>query len=798
MLLNPTGQLKRRDAALGALVFVFLVTVYSLTYSGILTSGDEALYVSTAISRGAWGISDSAAAYGGYGLTYSVEPAQSFVGAVLYRLAQAAQVGTVHALFLTNVFATALTGVLVYGLIRHQGYSYRTATLGALVFGLGTMAWPISKTYFRDPPAVMVGVAAVWSFEAVFMRRSWAAQIGQWGLTILAMACAVLFKNTAAALLLAILVATLARAAFPAVDGERRAALIGTAGLGFLGSITLLVPTTGILARFSFQNYLNTLLLGGHANLASVRDYLLPLAAMVMSPGKGLFVEAPALLLALAALPRQLKRGWRQLVVPWLTLLGLIAMTARYQGLQWYGGTGWGVRYLLPAVPLLVVAAAPILESLLTTSARCAKAAIYGLILLSFLFQLGSVSALPEDYYGWLNLISPSAAWTFAIWNPLYAEVTGFWRMILQGRPWDFAWVRLFGVNPVPVVVVVASLVILLALGLAVMQSLLANPPGKRLMWGIGVLAIATVTVFPYEMLRAYYPDPYFHENWADFRMAADYVAQNVRPGDAIAIRDIGHPLWFYFLNYAYTPVPWYSLTSLAIDDSQIAGIQADLAPVRGLDPSTVELFSHILPARYSRVWVLNDYNAGGGNLKLNEWWLSQIAAPVKTEVVYGGGGAIGLSLFAFTPATGANWQPAGYQFDDGVRLSQFALLPFAGKTAYHAGDVVPVRLTWDVTQRPKADYTVTIQLLDTAGGLQAQQDGLAGFGFRPTSGWLPGQSIADNHGLLLPADLPAGDYQLAVGLYDLRTGIRLPVTGPGGPSDDDLAHLAEIQIQAR
>jgi hypothetical protein len=39
---------------------------------------------------------------------------------------------------------------------------------------------------------------------------------------------------------------------------------------------------------------------------------------------------------------------------------------------------------------------------------------------------------------------------------------------------------------------------------------------------------------------------------------------------------------------------------------------------------------------------------------------------------------------------------------------------------------------------------------------------------------------VDDRHSVALPPDLAAGDYRLAVGLYDPLTGERLPLAGGG------------------
>ena len=46
------------------------------------------------------------------------------------------------------------------------------------------------------------------------------------------------------------------------------------------------------------------------------------------------------------------------------------------------------------------------------------------------------------------------------------------------------------------------------------------------------------------------------------------------------------------------------------------------------------------------------------------------------------------------------------------------------------------------------------------------------------TSAWEPGQQIAVPLPMALPGDLPAGAYQVTLGLYNLQNGQRLPFTG--------------------
>jgi hypothetical protein len=94
--------------------------------------------------------------------------------------------------------------------------------------------------------------------------------------------------------------------------------------------------------------------------------------------------------------------------------------------------------------------------------------------------------------------------------------------------------------------------------------------------------------------------------------------------------------------------------------------------------------------------------------------------------------------------------------------------------------DSLVLTLHWRCLVPPVADYTVFVHLLDEEGQTSVQADGQPQGGAYPTSVWDAGEVVADAHRLALPPDLPAGDYRLRLGLYQLETGVRLPMDGGG------------------
>jgi len=112
-------------------------------------------------------------------------------------------------------------------------------------------------------------------------------------------------------------------------------------------------------------------------------------------------------------------------------------------------------------------------------------------------------------------------------------------------------------------------------------------------------------------------------------------------------------------------------------------------------------------------------------------------------------------------------------------------------------GDGVPLVLYWQAEEPVTDDLSVFVHLLDPAGELAWQDDGAPAHGARPTWGWAAGETVADPHTILLPTDLCEGGYALAVGLYDWRTGERLPAVGVDGARlADDRVEVAVLAVR--
>jgi len=781
-------ELQWPDIALAACLFALLVAVYTFTYQGTIRSGDETLFIAGAQSLSRLGKFHIGAVFGDRGDgPYEIEPGQAVIGAVLDAAARLAGVGSAHTLFLLNVYATALTAVGVYGLTRQQGFLPGVALGAALLYGMGTLAWPHATYYFRDPLAAMWGIFGVWSYEALFTRKTLRGQLLQWALTLSLLALAVATKQTTAFVAVAVLLVTAVRAVVTA--GERRAALAGLGPIALAGALSLLLPAEGALGRLSAWRYLG--LAAGLVGQPLSAYFGEAASGLLFSPGKGLFIESPALLLAFVAVPLTARVNWPRLLLPWLALILLVVVTPLYRDYIWWGGLGWGVRHILPIAPLLAAACAPTLQAVWETRSIWPRGLVGALLVLSGMIQIGAVTGSLSAYYARLGTLGvPGAAWTMAIWDFRYSEMLGYWQTLLAGERWAWAWVRLLEVRASWLIAAfIAVLIAASVVALALLGRLLRRPSTRPQVAAL-LLALALVSVVPYVWLRLLSPDPDYVAWRADFRQAVELVSREAQPGDVVLVRGYLFPIWKYALNYATWRVPWYAFSPQLPAAEGSAAIREAQAPERALAADTralleERLLSVLRGAKAARrLWLINDQGAPAGDLRFEEWWLAQRAAPLQSV-----GDLTRVTVFDLAASRSLELSPAQFQFGPALTLSAWGVSSDAA-VGFRPGGSLAVALRWQTTMRLESNHNVGVYVLDSNGVLVAQHDSQPVSGFQPFTTWPPGAQVVDWHGLLLPAALPEGEYQLAVAVYDPQTLARLPVNGPQGPAPDGLAYL--------
>ncbi len=831
---SSAPRVRSSSRPLAVAVFFLVLAVYVVTYVGAFKSNDErALFSGTdsfvkrrefTVNQIYWDYTHVGMRTATGDMVPNYEPAQ-MVAAIPFYLWGRALGAAVQGVMFFSAVVMAAAAAMVYLCLLELGYGARSSVLGALVFAFATLAWPYSRTFFREP---LTTLAYLLAFYGLLRHRPPAPRSLFWpALTGTALGLAITTKQISVAVVPSlILLAVLyewgrpGKRAVPAGDrtgrlGAALAAAIPLAIILLLGQLYSRTTLAGVevFAR-DIVDYTTNPQLSQSVPLRMWRAAL----GLTVSPYKGLFWYSPVLVLGLAgAVPLVKRRFWEGLAFLIVLAVHLIGYS-RYN--YWSGGVAWGSRYMLPVVPFLVLLAAPIWQWLTRDHAgdttgmeEDGKSAVrqslraqpvldvvlrvlaVGLLAVSVLVQVLGVS-VDLRTYELRFLLDEAKIWggigeaiEARYMNPAYSPVLGHLRLLFSGtQPLDFAWVQwreqgTWAFVPMGLVLSLA-LLSLASAGLA----LIWRRRERAAAVGI-VLTAATVTVCSL-LLTVYRQgdarfDPYgvdrflrpMGQRLEEVRCASSGLMGKAICRDALLVPDPN--LTDYFLSSLRAPLVWYGLEPRPVDQ---------------------ELLSRLI-GRYGRVWLARDRSAEADDAEDRRGWERYLAEHVYKldEQQYGGWARLLRFSAAGRPVeTSAPGQALGVLVLERVTLGleKGAAAPEPpgeplddNLVRARTGDTLQIGLRWRATETPDANYTVFVHLLDASGQVRAQRDRWPGDGLYPTAGLSAGQVITDN--LALPLEMPAGRYRLVAGLYrsDLEGFPRL--TGPGG----DFVALSEVEV---
>jgi hypothetical protein len=129
--------------------------------------------------------------------------------------------------------------------------------------------------------------------------------------------------------------------------------------------------------------------------------------------------------------------------------------------------------------------------------------------------------------------------------------------------------------------------------------------------------------------------------------------------------------------------------------------------------------------------------------------------------------------------------------FGDQITLIGYDL----SATAVEPGDELALTLYWQALRPLDIEYQVFVHVLGPDGQPVAQSDRLNPGDF-PTHRWSTEKYVIDPHRLQIPADLPAGNYPVSVGLWVQSEGWRLPLFDESGNQIGDNFPLFTLLVK--
>jgi hypothetical protein len=276
---------------------------------------------------------------------------------------------------LFNPIVIALTGWLLALFAARLNFSTRLSLVLGAAYALGSMALPYTRTYFGEPLIALTITLAAYGLYRVKADRVDRADVGRWLLISgTALALAVFVRERSAIMFPAFLIY-----AVPVIRRDWRRWLLWLLPLVIVGGLIGLMNWSryGSPLTFSFSVLQHT---------TFSTPLLLGLYGLLISPGKGLLLYTPIAWAGLMGLVTLWRRWRAEAVLFMLISVAEIGFFAVYE--FWTGGWNWGPRYILPVVPLLILAAGAWVQA---NPTRARRAIVGGLIAIGVVVNLPAV-----------------------------------------------------------------------------------------------------------------------------------------------------------------------------------------------------------------------------------------------------------------------------------------------------------------------------------------------------------------------------------------------------------------------
>jgi hypothetical protein len=529
---------------------------------------------------------------------------------------------------------------------------------------------------------------------------------------------------------------------------------------------------------------------------------------LLVSPYRGIFWFTPLFIASVAAWPAFARTHRLEAICSALMSLALLVVYSLWW--MWWGGFAWGPRFLVPLSPFLVLWLAPWLEQLTRHSglitqflprwnrgrgrgvrANLAIPEILLLILipLSVLVQVTAVvvnfvnyeielrSVFPTDWENPLAFSPPAQSLS----DFMYSPVIGQWTLMADNFVvnTDLAWLWSDG----------NIQALLLGVGMAVLGTLMVAFAQwwYVLQHGSGVhRSIDALPSVPVRGLAVLLPallvavwigevghNPHYGDPELGFRAIISEICRQADGDEAlVTVAPFAYQLPMNWMgNECDTAIPIYGYATNSMEFEE-----ADKA------------LSGVL-AGYNRVWFVTGGLPPNDPENSVERWLASHAYKAN-DIWYDD-----FRLLDFATPTqlqNAALSPMNIALV-GAGTSQITVSAARVSSLSQAGRVLPVEIYYRLGAQVPVDLRWFVQLLRPEGYPVALLDTSPEDGYLPFSALPANTEVVERAGLLLPDNLPAGQYELIAGLYNpaLEGAPRLRA-----PDGGDFVRLGTVVVQ--
>jgi len=254
-----------------------------------------------------------------------------------------------------------------------------------------------------------------------------------------------------------------------------------------------------------------------------------------------------------------------------------------------------------------------------------------------------------------------------------------------------------------------------------------------------------------------------------DVRAATKHVAEAVEPGDLVIMSRDNYAVRYYWRD----------------PNAPLVAAPQGLQGVLRSDAAVVDALKTHQPKRV-RLMLWQDNVVDPQKLVESTLWTAGF------QIGEYNFGQIRLPLYQIErPTNGVAFAPLNAVFDGKLELRGW-WMPATAKP----GDWFYVVLDW-LPRAQLADYKVFVHGTDSSGQIRFQQDKLSLNALLPMSRWRTDEALRDSFAIVLPKDVPPGEYAITIGLYPpANPNARLSATQNGQPAPDNVVFLSKVRVQ--
>ena len=400
MSLNESNLTKFTSARL----FIFFISVYLLTASVVNSYHIDAaeLLIQAArslIERFDLSLPEGVGMRGADGRYYSwLGIGFALLAVPFYTIGELVGSPEIAVSIMNQIFG-ASTVVLIFLFSISLGYSRRASILVSVLYGLATIAWPLSKQPFDHVMETFFVLLSVYFMHWYILNKKVLLLL----LSGVSLGVAFITRITSILvippLLIMVTVYYVKRH-----DFKTTARLITRDILLFSLAFLPFVVLNLWYNHYRFGSFFET----GYSYIAmrmgidffTGTSLLTGLGGFLISPGKGFFFYSPVAVLFFFGIKSFLKRHLELSLCFICTMLTYLFFLSK--NIYWHGDWAWGPRYLLVITPVLIIPIAELFDSDAWLKNSAVRAIVCSIFVVSVIIQLAAISVDFNKYF--LNL----------------------------------------------------------------------------------------------------------------------------------------------------------------------------------------------------------------------------------------------------------------------------------------------------------------------------------------------------------------------------------------------------------